>query len=349
MDGRSRRRADRRGDAPFEGGRQAAAGLRPFRWLRAPLVHFVCGGALLFAAVHATSREAPIVAPVVVTAADVARLRSDYTRETGLDPTPDDEAAIVDKTVDEELLFREAVARGLDRHDRSVRNWLVEQMRVLDDGRDEAPERLYAQAQALGLDRSDLVVRRILVQKMRLLATRLDEQPPSPQALAAFYAAHRDEYRPPDRVTFWHVFLSASAHGTSLGRDADALLARLRRDGRPADAVAGSDAFPVPPHVVGQSAAQLAKLFGPEFADAVARATFGDWAGPVASPYGLHLVWLERRDDAEPPPLDAVRGQVVEHWHDAERARRLIALRHELERRYPLQIESSAWQDRRRS
>ncbi len=324
--------------------------MRASGWLRAPLAHFVGGGALLFAAVHATSREAPIIAPVVVTAADVARLRSDYTRETGLDPTPDDEAALVDKTVDEELLFREAVARGLDRHDRSVRNWLVEQMRVLDEGRDDAPERLYAQAQALGLDRSDLVVRRILVQKMRLLATRLDEQPPSPEALADFYAAHRDDYRTPDRVTFWHVFVSARAHGASLGRDADALLARLRRDAPPPpDAVAGGDAFPVPPHVVGQSAAQLAKLFGPEFADTVARAALGDWTGPVASPYGVHLVWMERRDRGEPPPLDAVRGQVVERWHDFERARRLVALRHELERRYPLQIESSAWQDRRRS
>lgn len=333
MDGRSRPRADRRAR----------------RWLGAPLVHFVAGGAALFAVVHATSREAPVAAPVVVTAADVARLRSDYTRETGLDPTADDEAALVDKTVDEELLFREAVARGLDRHDRSVRNWLVEQMRVLADDRDAAPERLYAEARALGLDRSDLVVRRILVQKMRLLATRIDEQPPSPQALAAFYAAHRDEYRTPDRLTFWHVFLSASARGTSLRRDAGALLARLRRDGPPpADAVAGGDAFPVPAHVVGQSAAQLAKLFGADFAGAVGRTAVGEWT-LVASPYGLHLVWLERRDGGEPPPLDAVRGQVVERWHDSDRSRRLVALRHELERRYPVEVESSAWQGRRRS
>src|SRR5258705_7364178 len=149
------------------------------RWLRAPLVHFVAGGAALFAAIHGTSPGRPGAEPVVVTAADVARLRTDYTRDTGLEPSRDDEAALVDKAVREEVLFREALARGLDRNDRSVRNWLVEQMRVLSDDTREDPEHLYAHARTLGLDRTDLVVRRILVQKIRLLAARTDERPPS--------------------------------------------------------------------------------------------------------------------------------------------------------------------------
>jgi hypothetical protein len=40
---------------------------------------------------------------------------------------------------------------------------------------------------------------------------------------------------------------------------------------------------------------------------------------------------------------------VLERWHDGERARRLAALLEDLERRHPLQVQSSAWQDRRRS
>src|SRR5258705_11119797 len=86
------------------------------RWLRAPLLHFVAGGAALFWLVHGSH---PPAAPVVVTAEDVSRLRLDYTRETGLEPTAADEAALVERAVEEELLFREAVARGLDQHDRS--------------------------------------------------------------------------------------------------------------------------------------------------------------------------------------------------------------------------------------
>src|SRR5437870_9429005 len=193
------------------------------RWLRTPLLHFLAGGAAFFWLVHGSS---PPTALVVVTARDVNRLRLDYTRETGLEPTPADEAALVEKAIEEELLVREALARGLDRNDRSVRNWLVEQMRVLSDDTTDHSDRLYALAQVLGLDRTDLVVRRLLVQKMRLLAARTGERPPSDADLEAFYADHRNEYRPPDRVTFWHVFLASSAHGSSTLSDAEA-------DGRP--------------------------------------------------------------------------------------------------------------------
>jgi hypothetical protein len=317
------------------------------RWMRVPLLHFLAGGAVLFWLVHGS---APPRAPVVVTARDVDRLRTDYTRDTGLEPTSADEAALVDKAVQEELLFREALARGLDRNDRSVRNWLVEQMRILSDEGGDDPDRLYARAQALGLDRSDLVVRRILVQKMRLLAARTGEQHPSADELEAFYAQHRDEYQTPDRVTFWHVFLASSVHGESMTTDAEAQLVRLRAEARrPDEAARFGDAFSVPPHVVGESPSQLTKLFGTGFATAVERADIGAWTGPVPSPYGEHLVWIEGREPGAVPPLSAVRARVLERWQNERRAQRVVALVRELERRYPLRVESAAWRERRAS
>jgi len=323
----------------------------PHRWLRAPLVHFLAGGAALFWTVHASSPagRAP-VEPVVVTAADVARLRSDYVRETGLEPSDADEAALVEKAVEEELLFREAVTRGLDRNDRSVRNWLVEQMKVVGDGGDDAPERLYARAQALGLDRTDLVVRRILVQNVRLLIARADEQIPSEAELAAFYDAHRDDYVMPGRSSFWHVFVSSDVHGPAVLRDAEALLDTLRRAGRPpiASGTAG-DPFVVPARVVAQSPSQIAKVFGATFAGELARVETRAWTGPIASPHGVHLVWVDDRETGAAPPLEAVRGRVLARWQEERRARGLVALLHDLKRRYPLQIESRAWQARSRS
>jgi hypothetical protein len=315
------------------------------RWLRTPLLHFLVGGAALFWLLH---RSTPPLAPVIVTAEDVNRLRLDYTRETGLEATPADEAALVDKAIREELLFREALAHGLDQHDRSVRNWLVEQMRVLSDDPTGDPDRLYAQARTLGLDRTDLVVRRILVQKMRLIAAHTGEQAPGDAVLERFYADHQDEYRPPGRVTFWHVFLASSVRGGAMMSDAEAQLARLQRESpSPAQAVRQGDAFSVPPHVVGQSPAQIAKLFGAELATTVERAETHAWIGPVRSPYGLHLVWIEAREAGTAPPFAAVRQRVLERWQDEQRARRVAVLLHDLERRYPLRVESAAWRQQK--
>lgn len=312
------------------------------RWLTLPLVHFVAGGAVLFVLVHGVSQPGvPSVSrePVVLTAADVERLRDDYARETGLVPTAADESALVDRFVDEELLFREALARGLD-HDRSVRTWLIEQMKVLDDEA-AAPEQLYARARALGLDRTDAVVRRILVQKMRLLAARLDERDPTDDELRAFYATARDDYRVPARVSFWHAFFAARS-----GEEAGRALDDLRRGRRPpTDAARHGDPFPLPGHVVGQTPAQLEKLFGAGFAAALGEAPVGRWVGPLPSAYGVHLVWIEERTPGEAPPFEAVRSRVLERWRDGERRRRVAGLLRELKTRYPVHVESTAWRE----
>jgi len=286
---------------------------------------------------------------VVVTADDVARLRTEYTRESGLAPTATDEVALIDKSIEEELLFREAVARGLDRNDRSVRTWLIEQMTVLTQGQGQGddPDALYAQARALGLDRTDVVVRRILVQKMRLLAARTNERPPGDDVLRRFYADHQDDYAPPPRITLWHVFFAAATHGDAVQSDAQAVLGELRQGERaPRDAVRAGDSFAVPPHLVAQSPSQIATLFGAEFAARIASADAQTWIGPLPSPYGLHLVWIEARDPSTPPPFETVRERVLERWLDGQRRQRVAELLHDLEARYPLRVESAAWRAR---
>ena len=182
---------------------------------------------------------------------------------------------------------------------------------------------------------------------MRLLAARTGERPPSDADLEAFYADHRNEYRPPDRVTFWHVFLASSAHGSSTLSDAEARLTRLRRQAdSPEEAVRLGDSFSVPPHVIAESPSRLEKLFGAEFAMAVQRAETRTWIGPVPSPYGMHLVWIEAREPGTPPPFAAVRDRVLERWQDEDRTRRAAELLRDLARRYPLRVESAAWRQR---
>ena len=106
------------------------------------------------------------------------------------------------------------------------------------------------------------------------------------------------------------------------------------------------ESFSVPPHLISQSPAQIAKLFGLEFAAQVARAESRTWIGPVRSAYGAHLVWIEAREPSTPPPLEDVRGRVRERWLDEQRRERVGALLRDLVRRHPLHVESAAWRPR---
>jgi len=315
------------------------------RLVRLPLLHFLAGGAALFVVVHGTAarRETP-PAPVVIAADDVARLRRDLAREIGREPSPADEVGLVERAVEDELLFHEALARGLDQ-DRSVRNWLIEQMRVLEPDTTLTDEQLHDRARGLGLDRTDLVVHRMLVQKMRLLAARTGEHAPSDDELRAFYAAHAAEYRTPERVTLWQVFLS----GASLER-AGALLAELRDDEvAPAEGVRRGDTFAASAYLRNQAPADLVRRFGPGFPEAVAAAPVHTWTGPVATAYGMHLVWIDARIPGEAPALDDLRGRLRERWLDEQRMRRLADTLRTLRERSTLHVESAAWHDRGRS
>jgi hypothetical protein len=327
-----------------------------WRWLRLPIAHFLGLGGLLFvldrmllAAPAARALDAPR-APIVFDRARIDEIRADYTRQTGLVPTADDEAALVDQALDDELLYREATALGLDQHDRSIRWRLIQKMQFLSDepesGGDD--EGLYQRALELGFDRDDVVIRRILVQKMRLLSSLPKPgEEPSDAELQAWYDAHRADYQQPPRVSFTHVFLSADRRGDALEADAAALGARLRAESpRPQAAVALGDHFPLSHRFEQASERHIAKLFGPEFAAGVLAIESDDWVCPVRSAYGVHCVLVTERIPPSDPPFESVRRQVVQRVRAERRERRLVDALARLRTEYALEIDSEPWRKR---
>ena len=60
--------------------------------------------------------------------------------------------------------------------------------------------------------------------------------------------------------------------------------------------------------------ADIARQFGDDFAEALAKGRPGDWFGPVPSGYGLHLVHIRAADVEARPKLADVRQQVENDW-----------------------------------
>ena len=183
--------------------------------------------------------------------------------------------------------------------------------------------------------------------KMQLLAERGEEDPaPDDAALQAYLDLHADRYREPERTSLRHVFVS-SARGTACERDARALLARLRADATPpATSARLGDPFPFGAYVRAESPRELAKHFGETFAAGVARLPVGEWAGPVASPHGLHLVRVEAREPGRVSPLTAVRARVLAEMREQRRRERLAAAMAALRAKYGVQRAGAAQESR---
>jgi hypothetical protein len=215
-------------------------------------------------------------------------------------------------------------------------------------GRDPDPQALQARVDAWvtdailtreglarGLDRGDEVVQRRVVSKLRLLLRdAAAAAAPTDAEVAQWHQAHPDRWAEPARLSFEHVFIPADAQGPAAATAA-ALLARL---------LAGEDPtrlgapFPGGRQWRGATRTQVAASWSPAFADALAALPLAQWGGPVASPFGLHLVRVTARTAGQTAPLASVRARVVADLLEARRDAGEAAALRELRASYSVRM-----------
>jgi hypothetical protein len=193
-----------------------------------------------------------------------------------------------------------------------------EELRPLAEGR-VREEILYREALALGLDRDDTIVRRRLAQKMEFLFDDVGAlREPVSGELRAWFDAHAERFAEPPRVTFRHLWFSPDRRGAAARDDARRTLATLA--GAPADAAPPADGFMFQDHYGDRSFDEIARTFGPQFAHALFAVPPGAWAGPLESGYGWHVVWVVALTSARVPAFEDVEPEVREAWIEAQRA-----------------------------
>lgn len=291
--------------------------------VREPLVHFVVLGGLLFG-LDAARRDGDgaeeredagagaraVDHRIVVTRAVRDELAARLAQVNGRAPTEAELERALEAQVDEEVLYREGMARGLGEDDPAIRARVAAQMRFV------------LSAEAEGEDVPEDAVR-------------------------AFFDAHRERWAAGTRVSFTHVFVqvdggsaetaeraeAAAAAETAAGAAgaaetaetagagetaetaeaaaaaearADELLALLRGGASPAGL---GDRFSGGRRYRARDVADLAEAFGDAFADAVAAQSPGTWE-KARSRFGIHLVRVDAIVPAHAADFDEVRDDV---------------------------------------
>lgn len=253
------------------------------RLLREPLVQFLLLGAALFILYRGVAPEPATAAHrIVVDGAQVARLTRGFERTWLRSPTRAELAGLIEDQVTEEILYREALA--------------------------------------LGLDQNDLVIRRRLRQKMDFLNEEIGSQrEPTDAELQAFLDAHAEKFAAPARTSFYHVYVKVERNREQPHARAGKLRNDLET-GAVAAEEAG-DATLLPRRLLNASTREIARSFGSPFAAELDEVPAdGGWYGPIETDYGLHLVSVTERDPGGPPPLSAVRSAVEREWRAVQRA-----------------------------
>ncbi len=270
-------------------------------FLGEPLFHFLLAGAALFG-LYALVADAPDVREnrIVIDDRQVSRITEQFQRTWLRPPTENELANLIEEHVREEILYREALAMGLD-----------------DD---------------------DLVVRRRMRQKLEFMFEDLTAvRDPTDEELGAFLEEHADIFRRPPRVTFRQVFVNVDTRGASAAPAAEEALARLRQD-EDMDPGTLSDPTLLPAAMAAASPDDIARVFGTELAEQMADLPAGEWSGPVRSTYGLHVVRIDEREPGRMPSLDEVRADVLRDWEGQRREQANDAFYEALRGRYDIQV-----------
>lgn len=273
------------------------------RLLHEPLVHFLLLGLLVFTGFKFFSRnETSEPGTIIVTQAQIQSLVTGFTRTWQRPPTTLELEGLIREYIREEICTREAIA--------------------------------------LGLDRDDTVIRRRLRQKLEFLSDSVASQAePTDEQLQKYLEAHPDNYRSERRFTFSQIFLDPQKHGENLTRDVDQMLAELRLAAYKPDVWKLGDSLLLEMNYEAVSGNEISKQFGEEFAAKLVDLPVGQWSGPIASGYGVHLVLLADREQGAVPQLRDVREAVKRDWVNYQRSETNEKFYQALLKRYTVTVE----------
>ncbi len=200
-------------------------------------------------------------------------------------------------------------------------------------------EVLYREALAMGLDRDDPVVRRRLRQKIEFMFEDLAAlNEPEESELQAFLDASPDAYRQSSRFSFRQVYLNSSQRGQSAESDAKEMLVKLRAGG--ADAAGAGDSLMLRNQFDNETDREIERALGRQFLEGLVKSPTGSWQGPIVSGFGLHLVYVSERIDGEIPELSEVRDRVYRDWASERRKQANEAIYQNLRKRYKVTVKS---------
>ncbi len=269
---------------------------------REPLVVFLLLGGAMFALFQQVSNDAlPDNVEIVVTKGHIQALLVGFEKVWQRSPSAKELDGLIQNYIREEVLYREALAMGLDR----------------DDG----------------------IVRRRLRQKMEFISENLANlDAPEEQELHAYLAAHQENYRQPTRFSFRQIYFNTSKRGQAAQADAMTLVATLQA--QDADVATLGDPLMVKQQFNSETEREIERALGSQFLQSLRETPTGSWQGPITSGFGLHLVHIDERIDGELSKLNDVRELVIRDWASVKRKQTNEAFYETLRKRYKMTVEN---------
>ncbi len=270
-----------------------------WKFLKDPLVHFIVLGGLLFAGFR-IAKGSLNGEDIIVSRGQVEQLRLGFTRSWLRPPTDLELKALVEDHIREEVFVREALE--------------------------------------LKLGENDVIVRRRLRQKLEFIledAETISE--PSEANLLRFYEEQHKISEDETAISFIQIYFDINKHNSQLDTTMASALKELRAGTLSPDNL--GDPLLIGDHFELVASSEIRKQWGDAFAKELLKAALGQWQGPIESPYGKHLVFVEERKKNLKPNFTEIKEQVRKDYFERERLAAQKRRYESLRSRYRVVIE----------
>jgi hypothetical protein len=273
------------------------------KWLKEPLIHFLLLGGIIFFAYDWLAGKGSAPDEIFISRGQQENLLNTFSRTWQRPPTAQEFQGLLKDYLRLEIAYRES--------------------------------------KKMGLDQDDIVIRRRLRQKLELLAEDVASLvAPTEEQLQAYLNNNVEDFMVEPRLTLRQVYFSSDRRGDAVEQDALELLQRITTDGPEGNFEDFGDPLPLPPELNDLREGEIARLFGTIFTDGLRGLETGRWTGPVESGFGLHLVFIQQREEGRVPQLEEVREAVQRDWLSKRRTESVDGLYERLAENYSIDIES---------
>ena len=198
--------------------------------------------------------------------------------------------------------------------DSLVHNWVREEV-------------FYQESLRLGLDNEDTIIRRRLVQKLTFLAQEVNEDTITREDLELYYNNNINDYTLPVRYSLSQIYFSDPSQAPAIEEALEA--GQSWRNLGQSSLLQRS--------LVRKNIREITSTFGNEFVGQIDLLQEGEWAGPISSTFGLHLVRLDATIPTEVTPLPYIEKQVMTDLMHERREASLDAYFRELLAQYDVE------------
>ncbi|MCX2743890.1 peptidylprolyl isomerase [Mangrovivirga sp. M17] len=240
--------------------------------LKEPFLHFVLIGFAIFIVYAFTVDENDSENAIIIDDSDISHMVSIWELQWQRKPTSEELAGLINKTLKQEVMYREALK--------------------------------------MNLDHNDEVIKRRLAQKMDFITSDVSAMVnnPNEEDLKEYYNKHSERYMRPAQYSFYQVCFTYDNHSDPvtqaklvLENNSDISIDEFTKLGDP---------LPFPFYYESIYANKLNSELGGNIAESMENQPLNQWIGPIESGFGIHLVYITEKTDPQLPSFAQMKDVI---------------------------------------